>query len=662
MNYRTCYGSICECGEKIDIIKSGIQKYLRRREAEKMKRMMKELVLFKFMAKNEKEEKIGKAIFSNMINRIIVMLDEELSFDEINRFLKVREIIDKIKMTNNLNNCLTYVYNICDILCSGRLCRLNSDIVCYFNKRIFEYGERIEEVEIENNNSFDIKKGDSTELINNMNCFINCFERRDERLYYYLFKIFNMEEQTMTARYGRKDAIYVCIKWIESRIKDDKIREVFKYKLESFYDKAKKERKMFLVGLLNIVYYEDDIDLLEEVGYNVSGVIEDIVIDDYIIDMHCSKGRKMGLNTAKFAEEGSLVINEYVKYKNNLWRDYYNNDKMNNDKGKEKGKKKNVVEEKKNVGEKKKKNVREEEKNVEEKNVEEKNVEEKKVVIKVKKIRVKKEKIVVVEEEKEKEEKKEKKVVKKVVKKVGDELIVNDMGLEEISMDKFEFMNICKHTICGSKVQCFMVKYEGKIYVMKEGRKSMLYNKDYDMVDKCKEIFGLKAINMRRIISDKILDKDGNFIEKRAIYSMMEVIDGIKLIDYRRKNGEKSLTDKIMREYVKIGCWRGIFMVSDFNVTNVFINENTGELVSMDEHDMGGKRTEIFGSKNKKYLLKYKDSIDSILDDLMSNYEEKKEWIKRIVSEYNYDENIYNMIINNFDSLRDRVYAEINKK
>ncbi len=41
MNYRTCYGSICECGEKIDIIKSGIQKYLRRREAEKMKKKRK---------------------------------------------------------------------------------------------------------------------------------------------------------------------------------------------------------------------------------------------------------------------------------------------------------------------------------------------------------------------------------------------------------------------------------------------------------------------------------------------------------------------------------------------------------------------------------------------------------------------------------------------
>ncbi len=596
-----------------------------------------------------------------MINRIIVMLDEELSFDEINRFLKVREIIDMIKIENDLNNCLMYVYNICDILCCGRLCRLNSDIVCYFNKRIFEYGERIEEVIVENN-KFDSKNGDSIELINNMNCFIDCFERRDERLYYYLFKIFNMEEKIKSSRFGRKDAIYACIKWIESKIKDDKIREVFKYKLESFYDKAKKERKMFLVGLLNIVYYEDDIDLLEDVGYNISGIIENIVIDDYIIDMHCSKGRKMGLNTAKFAEEGSLVINEYVKYKNNLWRDYYNNDKMNNDKGKEKGKgkKKNVEVEKKNiVGE------------------------EKKVLIKVKKVRVKKDKVVkevVKEEEKEVVREEEKEVVreeekvvvkekkekvkkeKKVVKKVGDELIVNDMGLEEISMDKFEFMNICKHTVCGSKVQCFMVKYEGKIYVMKEGRKSMLYNKDYDMVDKCKEIFGLNAINMRRIISDKVIDKDGKFIEKRAIYSLMEVIDGIKLIDYRRKNGEKSMTDKIMREYVKIGCWRGIFMVSDFNVTNVFISENTGKLVSMDEHDMGGKRTEIFGSKNKKYLLKYKDSIDSILDDLMSNYDEKKEWIKRIVSEYNYDENIYNMIINNFDSLRDRVYAEINEK
>jgi hypothetical protein len=596
MIYRTCYGSICECGEKIDVIKSGIQKYLRRRDAAKMKRLMKELVLFKFMAKNEKEEKIGRAIFSNMINRIIVMLDEELSFDEINRYLKVREMIEKVRSAVSLEECLEYVYEICDILCCGRICRLNSDIVCYYNKRVFEYGERIDDIELnDEDNKFVEKKGDHEDLIMDMNCFIKCFERRDARVYYYLFKIFNSEGKC-AIRYRRKDNIYVCLKWLEERIKSEKIREVFMHKLESFFEKEKKERKMFLVGLLNIVYYEDEIDLLEEVKYDVSGVEENVVIEDYVVDMHCSRGRKMGLNTVNFADEGSLVVDEYVKYKNNVWREYYNNDK-----------KKDVV----------KNEVKE----------------VKKVVIKAKKVVIKEKKM--------------------------DELEVNDMGLEEIAMDKFEFVEVCKHKICGSKVACFIVKYEGKMHVMKEGRKSMQYNKDYDMVDKCKEIFGLNSINMRRIISDKVMDGEGNFIEKRAIYSMMEVIDGIKLVDYKRKYGEDSIKDEVLREYVKIGCWRGIFMVSDYNVTNVFIDEKTGKIVSMDEHDMCGKRTEIFGLKNKKYLIQCKDVVGEIIDELMSNYEKKREWIRRMVSEYKYDVSVYEMIMRNFDSLREKVYAEM---
>ena len=48
MEFRTCFSSICESGYKIDAIKSGMQKYLRRREPAKMTWCANELYKFHF--------------------------------------------------------------------------------------------------------------------------------------------------------------------------------------------------------------------------------------------------------------------------------------------------------------------------------------------------------------------------------------------------------------------------------------------------------------------------------------------------------------------------------------------------------------------------------------------------------------------------------------
>ena len=51
-------------------------------------------------------------------------------------------------------------------------------------------------------------------------------------------------------------------------------------------------------------------------------------------------------------------------------------------------------------------------------------------------------------------------------------------------------IKLCSDITCGNKVMCF--EYEGKIW--KEGRKSMNYNRDYCVLDECKEIFGLEKL------------------------------------------------------------------------------------------------------------------------------------------------------------------------
>ena len=49
LRYRTCFSSISHSGYKLDILKSGVQKYLRRREFDKMIWCVAEIYLFQVL-------------------------------------------------------------------------------------------------------------------------------------------------------------------------------------------------------------------------------------------------------------------------------------------------------------------------------------------------------------------------------------------------------------------------------------------------------------------------------------------------------------------------------------------------------------------------------------------------------------------------------------
>lgn len=605
--FRTCFSSICESGYKIDLVKSGMQKYLRRREAQKMKWCVAEIYKFKF-GKNEKEIKIGKGIISNLINRIIVMLDEELCFDEVVRYDMVYDLLNNIKECEDFNSGVKMISRVCDILCDGNLLRLNSDIIGYFNKRIFIDKEEVDVGEMEFKGVINYK-GENAEYEYCMKNFIGCFNNKNKNCYYWLFRIINMNNEGVKSRYRRKEYIYGVWEYLEKLIGENKIlRRAFNNRIEEFYDKNKKERKMFLVGIVNVFMYKDEIDFNKEIVVKDSGMIdisEKLIFDDYCIDMHCKDGRVAGKDKKDFAIEGCLVINEYLKYKVDLWRIYYIDEKLKDNKIIKKGKKK------------------------------------------VKEI-VKKE--IIIEDD-----------------KVENFVINKDKNadLEFIDMKDMKFIRLCTNSTCGNKVMCFIVEYCGKMYVLKEGRKSMNFNYDYDMIDKCKELFGLNCIGMKRIRSNKIIEKinkkqniwadNWHFVDnENVIYCMMNYIEGDKFIDYRKKN---KVSKEMWSIYMKIGLFRGIFMVSDYNQLNVLINNN--KLYSIDEHDILGKRVTMIGVKNKKVFYENKNIIDNIFDDLFENKDFKLKKIIEIMKIYNFNLSDINKVCGNYINLRERFDSEI---
>ena len=238
----------------------------------------------------------------------------------------------------------------------------------------------------------------------------------------------------------------------------------------------------------------------------------------------------------------------------------------------------------------------------------------------------------------------------------------------DINKDK---IRLCTENTCGNKVMCF--EYNGKIW--KEGRKSMNYNRDYCVVDECKEKFGLNKIGMKRILSNfklekidkskrswvdnwqKVIIKNG---DEKVVYCVMDKIEPGMEIGKGKKEMLKNR--EMLKEFVKIGVFRGILRVSDFNGRNVLIKngwDNNMELVSIDEGDIG-KRLDIIGGREKwviDELNKDKSILNEIMEELKMD-EDKVKFIVEKMKEYKFGDELCNEVRNNWVNLKKDLESE----
>ena len=597
-----------------------MQKFLRRRMPSEMKWCVEEIYRFKSLARDEKELKVSKALISNLVNRIIVMMDEELLFNEWAVYLKCRFLIDKFWEEDNVE----YLYEICDLLCGAKLIRYSSDVSCYHMKMAIRAIEDEEDVYQKFEQfKIEMEKGDIVKAFRiAIHLFLN---KNEEKLKKWVLR--------------RAHPIYLIWDYLLNLEKvnaNENLKKAIVYRFNEF-PKDRGEKKLFLTSAISLCIYSERIDWSVN-WMEISGVASEKIegyleIPSYAIDMHTKKGREMGKNRADFAKEGSIVVDEDKEYYNEEYRRFYNQCKfeeagIKNIRPSRKAAK--VPKEKKEKKEKAAKVPKEKKEKV------------------VKEPKEKKEKVV--------KEKKEKKSLKYVAK------IPESGELEYIPMEDMNFVKLCLKNPCGKKVMCFVVEYQGVEYVLKEGKKSMNYNEDYEVVDSMKEIFGLNKIGMRRIFSNKAMVKidegkmewcdNWKFVEKENIvYSMMSYIPGVRF------NHSKNITPELELEYMKIGLFRGIFMVSDFNVTNVF--ELEGKLYSIDEHDILGKRVHMIAQKNMRYYKKNQSALEGIFEDLFQDKEGKIEKVVEQLRSFKYDIFV-DRIISNYESLKDRFYEEFN--
>ena len=621
--FRTCFSSVSFNGYKLDILKSAVQKYLRRREFDKMVWCVAEIYLFQVYAKTDAEKRATKGIISNLLNRLIIMLDEEMLFVECEKYLVVRRYMEEFEKSGRGN--FDYLYKICDVMCGARMIRRNSDIRGYWSP-----GKK--NVKVDNGYESDDY------------CFVKFkekFETDDPECFLWMLKIFNKGEEGDIVRYRRKENIYMIWEYLFDRknIKNNEVlRKCLEYRFEEF-KKKRSERFIFLSASIDIAMYrgreqkEDWFDCKKKKKFNIEDLVREhgtkfvnrelirevylewkkMEIDDYAIDMHTSAGRKMGKNKIDFIASGAVVVNEDKEYFVQEWRDCYN-----------KAKKASFTAA---VALRKKKDEAKLEKaNKKENKKEEKEAEPKKGKTEREKVRAAKYKR-----------------IKKLRGKPNFDDLEKDLEFIDGKNIDVNYIKLCSDKTCGNKVMCFefvTASWGKPNTVWKESRKSMNYNRDYACIDGCKELFGLKKIGMKRVLSDFRIEKiDKN--EKSWINNWKKVYTGDEKVVYCVMNKITHCNWKVpmeigdiklsfqngecrrhLKEFAKIGVFRGIFRCSDFNCRNVLVGCDKSYLpdyfVSIDEGDIG-KRLDIIGKREGwlvKALNKDKTIINEILNEL----------------------------------------------
>ena len=669
MKYRTCFSSVSFHGYKLDLLKSGVQKYLRRREYEKMVWCALEIWRFEEQASGELEKKMCKGIISNLLNRIIVMMDEEMIFNECARYIVLRKLIEKFESDRKNGELLV---KMCYLLVNSKMIRRNSDIRGFWNYRF--KNEIIEEKEDEY--YFEM--------------FKKCFEWRDSKLYYWMFKIFDGKKKGEKVRFRRKENIYIIWEYLFSRkkIKENSIlKKCLEYRLTEFYKINRKERFIFLTASIDIALYADPqvenvkklkeiVDFTKKLNIDFAEFLKKrdvyMQIDDYAIDMHTSMGRKMGKTKRDFILAGGVVVDEDKEFLEKEWRKCYNDYSLNCGHGLvSKKKKEKAANLKKDEQEVAKALISLNPVNAQE------NV-EKKEEVNMTRAQIRSEKY---------------KRIKKMRGKPNFDDLEKDLEFVDSKTIDVNKIKLCSDTTCGNKVMCF--EYEGKIW--KESRKSMNYNRDYCVVDECKEAFGLKEIGIKRVLSNFRIEKsdrtkkswkdnwkmvswgptvgDNKNTKNKVVYCVMNKITNCMWkvpmefgvikhsIVYGAENGGNIGRNRaLFKEFVKIGVFRGIFRCSDFNSRNVLVGLEAKPcakqyLVSIDEGDIG-KRLDILGGK-EKWLVDALNADKTVINEILNELSAGSAlYLVNKMKKYKFNDDLCKEVINNWNNLRKDLESE----
>lgn len=331
-------GGISMNGIETDVLKSALQKYIRRGNLDKSIWCILEMDLFSeilFRENDEKKIKMIKSFLTNMANRLIIISIEDVGIGNpalplyINEKLSIWE-----KARHSISNAHERRKALVDVviaLVESRKSRELSHIRCVFSQ-VLEYKNLPTDYVSKFPHIYSFARDNSAYY----DSFMCKFNSGSDGCFYWFFKQFYSNNETMSS----------VLKFIDYAIDTTKKRTVAHMKntkdnqerrmLDNKYDlmfktidvlrlwyKTLKHKEFIMYGMQiillclrsNLEYqrytHDSKYSNISYVSYLEKNLKDgSIEIDDFCIDKHTKTGKKSGKDITDFASDGCLVINE----------------------------------------------------------------------------------------------------------------------------------------------------------------------------------------------------------------------------------------------------------------------------------------------------------------------------------------------------------------
>ena len=240
MIVHTMFNNLSEHGYKSSVLKSGICKYTRRDEAEKMKWCVMEMAHFGYHPK-------GGGLLTNLINRLKILIMEELSFHDIDRSAFLINLLHEYdKDRSKYGKLLSF----CEISMKARKNRAVSYMNSWWRHKEITYEKDTLDKVLRYK-----KKNDCEELLLAGENMIHFIDTKDERLFGCLSKMTACRNQG--TRFRRKDGSYLWFEILQDYMTEGKLPIIFNFALEQFFKKNMIERFAFAIWIGLIVWKRD---------------------------------------------------------------------------------------------------------------------------------------------------------------------------------------------------------------------------------------------------------------------------------------------------------------------------------------------------------------------------------------------------------------------
>lgn len=301
IKFTTLINSIGYSGYSVTKLKQGLEVFLRNRDKKNFNLCLEELYLFSNFSETDKEKKISNGILSSIANKLILLFEEEISFIEVDKYIKVREYLSKFSEDKNFK----YLKTVSNILFD-----------CELSKRT-NYGKSYFKLAI----SSDDKKLSDDELFIK---FKQLFENSDEECLKYMYNILENNNCGTKRLFNRKDNIYMIWDYLMNLANEENIKKVLNFKLNNFFDKRNKYRYLFLASAVDLCLFKDDY-------VNKFDDLENKYLEKDNIKIKMKKRDNLNLNSVynvtDFKSKDEFYKIENENYLSEEWRESFLNEK-----------------------------------------------------------------------------------------------------------------------------------------------------------------------------------------------------------------------------------------------------------------------------------------------------------------------------------------------